>query len=146
MVRQHTFTFLGHKLTLHSSAHRWTLPTSWPLVLLNGATGTRDAFSLTFRSTFSNMVNIIGQVRHLPLTSYDRQDFNRCRIDSFNILVAFCISIRSRRRCCDSSSWLESAFRNQIMRILHDRQTISHHPSLPQIADDGSSGAVTTEQ
>ena len=41
---------------------RWSLPTAWPSILLNGATGTRDALSVTFRATFSNMINIIGQV------------------------------------------------------------------------------------
>jgi hypothetical protein len=42
---------------------RWSLPNAWPLILLDGATGTKDAVRVTFRATFSNMVYIIGQVR-----------------------------------------------------------------------------------
>ncbi len=49
-------------ISRHVPLCRWSLPTSPPSMLLNGATGIRDALSVTFRATFLNMINIIGQV------------------------------------------------------------------------------------
>ena len=41
----------------------WSLPSALPLILLNGATGTKDALALSFRATFANMISIIAQIR-----------------------------------------------------------------------------------
>jgi len=42
---------------------RWSLPNALPLILLNGATGTKDSLTLSFRATFANMISIIAQLR-----------------------------------------------------------------------------------
>ena len=55
------FLMISDKILLHLMC-RWSLPNAWPSILLNGATGIKDALSVTFRATFSNMINIIAQV------------------------------------------------------------------------------------
>jgi hypothetical protein len=55
------FLMISDKILRHVLC-RWSLPNAWPSILLNGATGIKDALSVTFRATFSNMINIIAQV------------------------------------------------------------------------------------
>jgi hypothetical protein len=55
------FLMISDKILRHLMC-RWSLPNAWPSILLNGATGIKDALSVTFRATFSNMINIIAQV------------------------------------------------------------------------------------
>ena len=71
---------------------RWSLPNTWPSIVLNGATGTKDALSVTFRATFSNMVNIIGKVLSLA-RSFRLERGLVMILYLIRLSVAFCISI-----------------------------------------------------
>ena len=117
----------------------WSLPSALPLILLNGATGTKDALALSFRATFANMISIIAQIRFASVSD-PGEDV---------VIVQVCNTSHTYTcththvvivQVCDTQRQSRGAV------VAHTNQTL-HYTTIcmtrpRQLLDDGSSGEL----